>query len=61
MLIINVKDNGTLDRALKVLKRKFEKTGTVKQLRSRKEFIKPSIKRRHEIRNAQYRQSLNND
>jgi small subunit ribosomal protein S21 len=61
MLIINVKDNGTLDRALKVLKRKFEKTGTVKQLRSRKEFIKPSIKRREEIRNAQYRQSLNND
>ena len=61
MLIINVKDNGTLDRALKVLKRKFEKTGTVKQLRSRKEFIKPSIKRRQEIRNAQYRQSLNND
>jgi small subunit ribosomal protein S21 len=61
MLIINVKENGTLDRALKVLKRKFEKTGTVKQLRSRKEFIKPSIKRREEIRNAQYRQSLNND
>ena len=61
MLIINVKENGTLDRALKVLKRKFEKTGTVKQLRSRKEFIKPSIKRRQEIRNAQYRQSLNND
>jgi small subunit ribosomal protein S21 len=61
MLIVNVKDNGTLDRALKVLKRKFEKTGTVKQLRSRKEFIKPSIKRRQEIRNAQYRQSLNND
>jgi small subunit ribosomal protein S21 len=61
MLIINVKDNGTLDRALKVLKRKFEKTGTVKQLRSRKEFIKPSIKRREEIRNAKYRQSLNND
>jgi len=61
MLIINVKDHGTLDRALKVLKRKFEKTGTVKQLRSRKEFIKPSIKRREEIRNAQYRQSLNND
>jgi len=61
MLIINVKENGTLDRALKVLKRKFEKTGTVKQLRSRKEFIKPSIKRREEIRNAEYRQSLNND
>ncbi|CAB4219159.1 RpsU Ribosomal protein S21 [uncultured Caudovirales phage] len=61
MLIVNVKENGTLDRALKVLKRKFEKTGTVKQLRSRKEFIKPSIKRRQEIRNAQYRQSLNND
>jgi small subunit ribosomal protein S21 len=61
MLIIKVKDNETLDRALKVLKRKFEKTGTVKQLRSRKEFIKPSIKRREEIRNAQYRQSLNND
>jgi small subunit ribosomal protein S21 len=61
MLIINVKDHGSLDRALKVLKRKFEKTGTVRELRERKEFVKKSVKRRTDVLDAKYRQSLNND
>jgi small subunit ribosomal protein S21 len=61
MLIVNVKDHGSLDRALKVLKRKFEKTGTVRELRERKEFVKKSVKRRTDVLDAKYRQSLNND
>jgi small subunit ribosomal protein S21 len=61
MLIINVKDQGSLERALKMLKRKFEQTGTVRELRDRKEFKKPSVKRRDEVLKAKYRQSLNND
>jgi len=36
MLIVKVE--GSLDKALKSLKKKFEKTKVVKQLRDRKEF-----------------------
>ena len=43
MLIIPVKDGESIDRALKKYKRKFDKTGTVRQLRSRQAFIKPSV------------------
>ena len=58
MLIINIKDHGSLDRALKTLKRKFEQTGTVRELRARKEFIKPSVRRRAEVLDAKYRQTF---
>lgn len=58
MLIINVKEHGSLDRALKVLKRKFEQVGTVRELRARKEFKKPSVKRREEVLDAKYRQTF---
>jgi len=58
MLIVNVKDHGSIERALKVLKRKFESVGTVKELRARKEFKKPCEKRRAELLDAKYRQSL---
>jgi len=50
MLIIEVKDG--IDKALKRYKRKFESTKILKQLRERKEFTKPSIKKRNEIRKA---------
>ncbi|MFK7934495.1 MAG: 30S ribosomal protein S21 [Saprospiraceae bacterium] len=56
MLIIDVKDGETIDRALRRYKRKFQQTGTLKQLRSRKQFTKPSVKRRHEVLKAAYRQ-----
>jgi small subunit ribosomal protein S21 len=42
MLIIPIKDGENIDRALKTLQRKFDKTGTVRQLRARTAFIKPS-------------------
>ena len=41
MLIIPIKDGENIDRALKRYKRKFDKTGTVSQLRARTDFIKP--------------------
>ncbi len=43
MLIVQVKDGESIDRALKKYKRKFDKTGVVKQLRARQQFIKPSV------------------
>ena len=58
MLIIPVKEGENIDRALKRFKRKFDRTGTMRQLRSRQQYTKPSVKRRAEIQKAQYIQSL---
>lgn len=58
MLIIKIKENITIDRALKMLKNKFVKTKQLNEIKRRKEFIKPSVKRRDEIKNAIYIQKL---
>ncbi len=58
MLIVQIKEGDTIEKALKKYKKKFEKTGVVKQLRARKQFIKPSIRRREEIIKAVYKQKL---
>ncbi|MDO7618953.1 MAG: 30S ribosomal protein S21, partial [Flavobacteriaceae bacterium] len=41
MLIIPIKEGENIDRALKRFKRKFDRTGTMRQLRSRQQFNKP--------------------
>jgi small subunit ribosomal protein S21 len=56
MLIINIKENESIDKALKRFKKKFEKTGVLKELRSRTSFEKPSVRRRSEVLRAAYRQ-----
>jgi small subunit ribosomal protein S21 len=56
MLIINIKDEESIDRALKRYKRKFQKTGLLKEVRNRKNFTKPSVVRRNQILNAVYRE-----
>ncbi|MFA5814344.1 MAG: 30S ribosomal protein S21 [Bacteroidales bacterium] len=58
MIIIPVKEGENIERALKKFKRKFEKTGVVKELRARQAFTKPSIKRRQELLRAAYVQGL---
>lgn len=58
MLIIPIKEGENIDRALKKFKRKFEKTGGLKQLRKRQAFIKPSVERRDEITKAAYIEQL---
>mgnify|MGYP001429109430 FL=1 len=58
MLIIPVKDGENIDRALKRFKRKFDKTGGMRQLRVRKEFVKPSVRHRDKIKKAIYIQRL---
>jgi small subunit ribosomal protein S21 len=45
MLIVEV-EKGGIESALKKLKRKFDKTKMIKELRSRKEFIKTTDKKR---------------
>ncbi|MFM1808515.1 MAG: hypothetical protein RLZZ242_1240 [Bacteroidota bacterium] len=58
MLIIPVKEGENIDRALKRFKRKFDKTGVMRQLRTRQQFTKKSVERRQEIQKAQYIQGL---
>jgi small subunit ribosomal protein S21 len=58
MLIIPIKDGENIDRALKRFKRKFDKTGTMRQLRERQTFTKPSISRRAQVQKAAYIQNL---
>ena len=58
MIIIPVKEGENIERALKRFKRKFEKTGVIKELRERQKFTKPSVKRRDEIKKAVYVQGL---
>lgn len=57
MLIIPVKEGENIERSLKKFKRKFDRTGTMRQLRSRKQFVKPSVVRRKEIKKAAYVQA----
>jgi small subunit ribosomal protein S21 len=58
MIVIPVKEGEHIERALKRFKRKFEKTGVIKELRERQKFTKPSIKRREEVKKAAYIQKL---
>ena len=58
MLIIDARDSDSIDKALKKYKKKFEKAGILKELRSRQAFTKPSVKRRGEILRAAYRQFM---
>lgn len=46
MLIVDVKEQGNIERALKALKSKVIKTRQVKELQERKEHVKNSVKKR---------------
>ena len=58
MIIVQVKEGENIERALKKFKRKFEKTGVVKDLRSRQAFEKPSVTNRKKMMKAVYVQQL---
>ncbi len=58
MIVIPIKEGENIERALKKFKRKFEKTGVVKELRSRQAFTKPSIVKRQQKLKAIYIQQL---
>jgi small subunit ribosomal protein S21 len=58
MIIVPLKEGENIDRGLKKLKRKFEKTGVVKELRRRKQFEKPSVIARGQRLKAIYVQKL---
>ena len=58
MIIVQVKENENTEKALKKFKRKFEKTGIVKELRARQAFEKPSVTNRKKMVKAIYVQKL---
>ena len=58
MIIMPVKEGENIEKALKKFKRKFEKTGIVKELRSRQAFEKPSVTNRKKMMKAVYVQKL---
>ena len=58
MIIINIKDGESLDKALKRFKKKFEKTGVLRELRSRQAYEKKSVARRTQVKHAIYKQNM---
>ena len=58
MIIVQVKEGENIERALKKFKRKFEKTGIVRELRARQAFTKPSVINRKKMMKAVYVQQL---
>jgi len=58
MLIIPVKEGESIERALKKFKKKFDRTGVMKELRARKQFTKPSVVNRIERIKAAYIQKI---
>lgn len=58
MLIIPVKEGENIERAVKKYKKKYEKTGVMRELRRRQKFTKPSIEKREQILKAIYVEGL---
>lgn len=58
MIIVQVKEGENIERALKKFKRKFERTGVIKELRNRQQFTKPSIEKRQTKLKAAYSQKI---
>jgi small subunit ribosomal protein S21 len=54
MLIVEVTQKQPIERALKILKKKWDKSKAIKILRDKKEFTKKSVKRRDELQRAAY-------
>lgn len=58
MIVVPVKEGENIERALKRFKRKFERTGAVRELRARQQFTKPSVTNRKKMQKAIYVKQL---
>ena len=58
MILVPIKEGENIDKALKKLKKKFERMGIVKELRNRSKFTKPSVVNREQRIKAAYIQHL---
>ena len=48
MVGINIGDNEGIDKALRRFKKKYERSGVLKEFKKRTFFVKPSVKKRME-------------
>jgi small subunit ribosomal protein S21 len=60
MLIVNIQNTDNLERALKTLKSKVIKTKQNQELLYRKEYVKPSVKKRKNLLKAIYTNKVKN-
>ncbi|MBO5863334.1 MAG: 30S ribosomal protein S21 [Paludibacteraceae bacterium] len=58
MIIVPINEGENIEKALKTFKRKFEKTGVIKELRKRQQFDKPSVIKRQKMNHAIYVQQM---
>lgn len=58
MIIMPIKEGENIERALKKFKRKYERTGVLKELRARQYFTKPSITKRKAKLHAIYVENM---
>ncbi|RMD73429.1 MAG: 30S ribosomal protein S21 [Bacteroidetes bacterium] len=58
MIEVEVKKNESIDQALKRFKRRFQKARIMQEIRRRREYVKPSVRRRNEILKAIYREKM---
>lgn len=56
MIIVHVKNEKSLEQALKTYKFKIYKTKQIQKLQERQEYKKPSVKRRTQVQKAKYKQ-----
>ena len=56
MIIVDVQENESIERALKKYKLKYNRAGVMRELRDRKQYAKPSVRRRNEKLKAVYSQ-----
>ena len=61
MIIMPVKEGENIERALKKFKRKYERTGVLKELRRRQYFTKPSVAKREAMQHAIYVEHMYRD
>lgn len=61
MLVIPVKETESIERALKRFKKKYDRTGVMKDLRRRKQYDKPSVVKREQLKKARYIENLNRE
>ena len=58
MIVVPLKEGESIERALKKFKRKFEKTGVVKELRRRQAFTKPSVEKKERTYSCDLRAAI---
>jgi len=52
MIEVNIRDNEPLERALRRFKKKWERAGILRDVRSKSFFVKPSVEKRESRKKA---------